>query len=287
VAQVVLPLPSIPFFREMTAGISYTADTREHSMMGQRLELLNIVTTYKDVNRAIWAPLSGVLGQLDSLQISAFQAELLRWRDASNNLFQACDDEAAMSSIPSSTWASLDRLSIPPDPQNFPSVDAAVTAALYNCFMAQTMWLLSITTSTSHPYEIAAYLYTYQNLRIAESLLNSVAAGRLGEDPYLPCEALNLGLSATLYLSARCCYNSTWQHWLAEKLRVIGQEGLFNSEAFATCLDILQSYQHTPRNTLPICQENASPSRSPLGPPVSRIIPTLLPGLDGREFIGY
>jgi hypothetical protein len=253
-----------------------------------RLDLHSIIATHGDVNKSILAPLSGTLSRLGCLQIKAFQAELLRWRDASNSLFPASDDELAVSDDPSSCWAHLEELPIPPRPRYFPSAGAATTAALYYCYMARTMWLLSITTNTNHPYEISAYLYSYQILRIAEGLLSNKASSSGDENRYFPCEALNIGLALTLYLNAQCCYSSVWQQWIVDKLHYIGQEGLFNSEALATCLDMLKTYQHTAQRCyLPDCQDDTWSSRSPLGPPVSRIIPTLLPDLESREFVGY
>jgi hypothetical protein len=285
VMQAVLPLPSNPFFRENAMDI-FRAPTPSDRDEG--LDLHSIIATHPAVNKSIIAPLSGTLSGLGSLQIKAFQAELLRWRDASNSLFHASDDESAESDDPSSCWAHLEELPIPPRPRYFPSASAATTAALYYCYMARTMWLLSITTNTTHPYEISAYLYSYQILRIAEGLLSNKTSRSGDEIGYFPCEALNIGLALILYLSAQCCYSSVWQQWIVDKLHHIGQEGLFNSKTLATCLDMLKTYQHSAQKcNLPHCRDNTGSSRSPLGPPVSRIIPTLVPDLDSREFVGY
>lgn len=207
-----------------------------------------------------------------------------------NSIFEECDDEPAMSSIPDHTWDIINALPIPPRPQYFPSVNAAVTAALYNCFMAHTMWLLSIigSTKTGHSPELSAYLYVYQNIRIAEGLLHNIRDDKVEEDQYFPSEAANIGLLPILYLSAQCCYSATWQQWIVDQLRYIHHEGIFNGEAFATCLDTLRSYQNTPgNNSLSDSQEDVWQSRSPLGPPVSRIIPSLIPDPKGEEFLAY
>jgi hypothetical protein len=149
------------------------------------------------------------------------------------------------------------------------------------------MWLFSITTNTNHPCEISAYLYVYQNLRIAEGLLSGNPKRKVDEERYFPCEALNIGLSSILYLTAQCCYSPTWQQWIVDKLRYIGQEGLFNSLALATCLDMLKAYQHTQKKNVLSDKEDAWQSQSPLGPPISRTIPTVIPEPDGKRFTAY
>ena len=287
VAQLFLPIPGISLFRGTAEDTSRSTQLNNHEEMEQILDLHKIIAHYQDLTRPILIPLNSDVTLLDSVQVNAFQAELRRWRNMSGDLFEDCDEEPIMPSLPSSSWASLDELSIPPRPQYFSSVETAVTVALYNCFMAHTMWLLSITTNTSHPCETLAYSYVYQNIRIAEGLLSSSPNRKVDEERYFPSEALNIGLAPILYLSAQCCYSPAWQQWIVDKLRYIGQEGLFNSEAFATCLSILTSYQKTEKTNVLGDKDDAWQSKSPLGPPVSRVIPTLLPDPDGKQFTGY
>lgn len=287
VVTAFIPLPNISLLGQVIGGISHITEQNGNYEMSQGLELHRIIGAYPDVTISVITPLNGNITRLDSLQVNSFQTELRRWRDSSDDLFQDCDEEPTMPSVPDSSWASLDELPIPPRAQYFSSVETAITVALYNCFMAHSMWLLSITTNTSHPCEISAYLYAYQNLRIAEGLLSSKAERNPDDDRYFQCEALNIGLSLILYLTAQCCYGPAWQQWIVDKLRYISQEGIFNSEAFATCLDMLKSYQHTQKPNVLGDKGNAWWSKSPLGPPASRVIPTLLPDPDGKQFTGY
>ena len=129
---------------------------------------------------------------------------------------------------------------------------------------------------------------SYQNMRIAEGLLHSTRDDKVDESQYFSSQAVNIGLLPILSLSAQCCYSTAWQQWIVDQLHYIRHEGLFNGEAFATCLDTLRSYQNTPENNdLPDFQEDVWQSRSPLGLPVSRIIPTLIPDPKGEEFLAY
>lgn len=287
VTQLILPLPSISLLVEAPDEGNKTTQPNGHGNRSLRLDLHKIISSCQDVTSSIVTPLSGNITQLDSVQANSFQTELRRWREASERLFEECDDEPIIPSVPSSSWASLDELPIPPRPQYFSTVGTAITVGLYNCFMAHTMWLLSITTSASHPCEISAYLYVYQNMRIAEGLLSGNLKTRIGEERYFPAESLNFGLAPILYLTAQCCYSPAWQQWIVDKLRYIGQEGLFNSEALATCLDLLKSYQHTEKYDILSDGDNAWRSRSPLGCPALRIIPTLVPDPDGKQFTAY
>lgn len=272
----------------MSGDLSNATNFGGHIESPELLELHRILATHRDVTQCVVAPLHGSITRLDSQQVNALQTDLRRWRDASDTLFQYCDEEPIMPSAPSSSWASLEGLTIPPRAQYFPSVKAAITVSLYNCFMAHTMWLLSITTNTSsHPCEITAYFYAYQNLRIAEGLLSNNPTRQMNDGRYFSCESLGMGLSPILYLTARCCYSPTWQQWIVEKLRHMGQEGLFNSEALATSLDLLKSYQHTQNTNVLDDQDNVWRSQSPLGPPLSRALPTVLPDPGGRRFIAF
>ena len=70
--------------------------------------------------------------RLEPLQVSALQTELRRWRDASNTLFQYSNEEPIIPSAPSSSWASLKELTIPPCAQCFPSIEAAVMVTLFH-----------------------------------------------------------------------------------------------------------------------------------------------------------
>lgn len=286
VAQLLLPLPNISLLGENTGDISQAKNGSDYDEAQQKLDLPRIITAHRNVTRSIIAPLNGDIGRLDSIQVNAFQTELRRWRGISDHLFQYCDEEPGIPSVPLSSWVSLEELPMPPRPQYFPSVETAITVALYNCFVAHTMWLFSITTDTSHPCEISAYLYVYQNLRIAEGLLSGNPK-RKDEERYFPSESLNIGLSSILYLTAQCCYGPTWQQWIVDKLRYIGQEGLFNSVALATCLDMLKSYQHTQKKNVLSNKGDAWQSQSPLGPPISRTIPTVIPEPDGKRFTAY
>lgn len=285
--QLFLPLPCISLLGEAPGEAAETMQPNGHDNTNLGLDLHKIIASCQEVTSAILTPLSGNITRLDSVQVNSFQTELRRWRDVSDSLFEECDEEPIMPSIPSSSWASLDELPIPPRPQYFSSVETAITVSLYNCFMAHTMWLLSITTNASYPCEISAYLYAYQNMRIAEGLLSSNLKPKMGEERYFSAESLNIGLAPILYLTAQCCYSPAWQQWIVDKLRYIGEEGLFNSEALATCLDLLKSYQHTERADILNDGDSAWRSQSPLGRPASRIIPTLVPDPDGKQFTGY
>ena len=287
VAQLFLPIPGISFLGETIGNTFNDIKLDGNDEMVQILDLHRIIAHYQDVTRSILTPLSGNITRLDSVQVNEFQTELRQWRNVSSDLFEDCDEEPIMPSLPSSSWASLDELPIPPRPQYFSSVETAITVALYNCFMAHTMWLLSITTNTSHPCETLAYLYVYQIIRIAEGLLYSNPDRKRDGERYFSSEALNIGLAPILYLSAQCCYSPAWQQWIVDKLRHIGREGMFNSEAFATCLSMLKSFQDTEKTNVLSENDDVWQSRSPLGPPACRVIPTLLPDPDGSQFTGY
>lgn len=284
VTQIILPSPEC--IASMPRGFDFIDSEFKSTTVSaaqEKQQIINIIYDHPSVNRAIWTPLSQAVDQLDPASITEFQDKLSHWRENASYTFQEYDD------LPQDLdWNTLDDTVIPPVPLRFVSPDAALACALYNFYMSQTMWILSAAIGGDESYEIAAYGYTYQNLRIIESAWDEDKERTIWERFYLPCQAINIGFTPLLYLGANCCYQPTWQAYITEKLHSIGSEGLYDGEAFASCLDLLTLFQNRKeRSSSRKSNPAESSSRSPLGHLETRIIPVLYPDTEGKMFIAY
>lgn len=272
----------------MTPDYSYRAPAT--SALQERHQLYDLICSRGDINRAIWTPLSETAMLVDVATLVDFQNELQRWKDSAVHVFQNYDDSPHTTLTNGFTFESFGELPLPPQPQKIANMDAAMAAALYNCYMGRTMSMLCCATGQDESYEFSAYAYLYQNMRILESVWRDQDQRKIEERQYLACNALKFGFIPLLYLGAQLSYSSPWLQWICGKLRAIGQEGLYNGGAFASALENVSLFQSHVERTRMNSGANFEVVRKPkseLGTPHERIVTILLPDTEGKTFVSY
>lgn len=203
---------------------SFYKGSRHRSISSERVELVQIISRFNHLDNIIWGPWSSKSSRPTSEAPPRFQMDLLYWRANSPLAFESCSESLAI--LPD-CGEPLDELPIPPEPVFFQSTHAALSAALYNNYMACSFAMLS----NGHDPDrnaLCAFHYVYQNLRIAEGL----TAATLQDS-----KNIDINISLLIYLGFRRCYSREWQAWTIQKLRQCGQQGLLDGSAFANALE--------------------------------------------------
>lgn len=288
-AQILVPLPSAHIAGSTgIASPDYGFRMTRNTPTQEKQQLIDLLCAHDTVTRAAWRPLGETSHTVDATALLDYQGELLRWRESATLTFAEYDNTPDTSLTSDIDWSSLQDLPLPPEPQVFDSMDGALAAALYNCHMGRTMMLLYLASNgVQEAYEYASYAYIYQNLRIIAGIWQDSDQRVLDERIYLPCNALKVGFIPLLYMGATYAYSAAWQQWTAAKLHSIGQEGFFSGEAFARCLEALALFQSQAQRTRQTPWSAKLEVRSPLGNPFSRIIPILLPDIEGTSYVAY
>ena len=253
----------------------------------QRLILLRLIAAHNDMDKIVWSSFYGNMEQPRRDRLLSFRAELLLWRQGAVDTFACYEDIApfsagVISDIPASA-ALIRDLSIPPIVMQLPTLETAVTIAYYNCYLACTLSMLASTESTPElrdVRELEAFALTYNNLRLATSVINRMPPS----NPSLPflsspsanwCTNLDPNISIPLFLGARRCFAYPWLDWTISTLRALGRTGLCNGLALANCLTIL--VQVDEHNNDYISNPLFDTEISPLGRLCDRTIPLLMP----------
>lgn len=248
------------------------------SLMLQRL--LDLVADTPDIEDLIWNPLTSHQRLVSPDKIFTFQAELRDWRNNNGQNLPQFESEATVSTLSTFTWKVIDELAMPPRSSSLLSPQISIVAALYNFYMARTMWALSLLEQDSDRYEIYAYLYFYEVMQVAGSLIETPGAPNGRSPSYVPRETLGIGLIPMLYFTGQCSPRPSWLRWTMEKLNQIEQEGLFRGQDFAKSLNGLFTFE--------MCNSIESPLLLDRFPsPAARVIVALIPAEDGRHFAAY
>ncbi|PNP58302.1 hypothetical protein THARTR1_01817 [Trichoderma harzianum] len=250
---------------------SFSQEFGHRSISSERVELVQIISRFNHLDNIIWGPWSSKSSRPTPEALSRFQMDLLYWRANSPLTFESCSESLAI--LPD-CGEPLDELPIPPEPLFFQSSNAAISAALYNNYMACSFSMLS----NGHDPDrnaLCAFHYVYQNLRIAEGL--TTATSRESEN-------IDINMSLLLYLGFRRCYFREWQTWTIQKLRRYGQQGLLDGSAFANTLE--NTYHLQLRAEL---QSNYAlkPTYNTTGLLHSRILPLLQPKDESDRWVAY
>ncbi|KAL6690539.1 hypothetical protein J3F84DRAFT_388870 [Trichoderma pleuroticola] len=250
---------------------SFYKGSGHRSISSERVELFQIISRFNHLDNIIWGPWSSKSSRPTPEALSRFQMDLLYWRANSPLTFESCLESLAI--LPD-CGEPLDELPIPPEPLFFQSSNAAISAALYNNYMACSFSMLS----NGHDLDrnaLCAFHYVYQNLRIAEGL----AAITLQAS-----ENIDINMALLLYLGFRRCYSREWQTWTIQKLRQCGQQGLLDGSAFANTLE--NTYHLQLRAEL---QSNYAlkPTYNTTGLLHSRILPLLQPKDESDRWEAY
>ncbi|KAH8813018.1 hypothetical protein F5884DRAFT_320710 [Xylogone sp. PMI_703] len=294
ICRIVLPFPKVmvsaePLFSSFGARIDMPSlspsslaveSLSSSAVILQRL--LKLGSLDSEIEELIWSPLKPYSQSVPANKIQAFQENLVELKNSCRDLFPS-DAELDISVPDYPTGAALDQLPMPPcQPHTRVSSQMCLTLALYNFYMARTMWALAfLSEDDSEMLELSAYFYFYEQLKYA-SMINAHPEF-FDEDPYLACEAVRIGFIPMLYVTGHCAPKSIWLEWIIERLVQIGQEGLFNAKVYAKSLEVLHTFElgRSPNGSLSNERLDRFPSTA------WRIISVLVPELDGNSYITF
>lgn len=236
-------------------------------------QLLEFSSTDLDLKHLVWCAYAAHYESVPKEKISAFLRSLDNWKECNFAVFENSETQNSFSE-------SLDQYSFPPPCYEKITRSICLPLALYSFYRARLLWALCLLGDEDGKLERDVYFHIYQLLRYVRTALEK-SLESLSDDS-VPSENLRIGFLPLLYLAGRCCPNSNWLRWIIQELGNVGNEGLFNSQAFATTLNVLcQLEEHTMRaSNLPFeCQRFATPRL--------RMIALLIPDIDGRSFEAY
>jgi hypothetical protein len=282
--QISLPLPFVNFpFRTVVSPPS----PRSSRLVGPRTsrqelqQLTDIICAHRRINISIWSSLCSTEETLTYQSLLEFQDSLLEWKAQAICTFQNYDD---FPSLGDST-VSCSSLHIPPNPQLFTSLDAALAAAIFHCYMGRSFCMMSMIAGVSEGCERAAVLHAYHNLRIIQGVETEITSR---ERQLYSRNTVKIGFIPLLFLGAQFCLNSTWRDFTIDKIQSIGQEGLYNGETFARALQSLGQFQaHAQKLDAMHSTSNAQTSRNLEVSVRFNVVAVLIPGTEENSAVAY
>ncbi|KAJ5088911.1 hypothetical protein N7456_012527 [Penicillium angulare] len=287
ICRIVRPFPSplepisLPNAEKSTVNLPFSFfGSVAGSSLAILQQLLEFTSADLDLKHLVWCVYAAHYKTVSKEKVMAFLKALENWR---TNNSSALDDLGSAHFLPSQphfSYQSLAKLEFPPPPYaNLPE-DSCLPLALYTFYRARLLWALCLLGDPNGELELETYFHIYQFLRYTRTAL--IYSSHLTSKGNGLCENLRIGFSPLLYLAGRCCPTPLWIRWIIEELEGIKHEGVFQSKAFATTLDILLSLEH---DNLGIVNPSSFAQR--LVTPGSRIVALFVPGIDGRSYEAY
>ena len=243
-------------------------------------QLLDLASTDIGIKQLLWCPVGSHLRVQPENKLLAFVEKFGEWKASNRILFHKLGLDEMLSHPVNFSFAALDKLPIPPPAHaNLPQ-DYYLVLALYCFYQGRLRWALSIYNPWNNNLELDAYYFLYQLLRFVTTALDSPAAPSQ-EAPPLGCEALKIGLSPILFLAGHFCPKPTWLRWILSELHRVGREGVFNSRAFASSLEVLSTLEKR------VTRYSGEVDIEYFSSPAERIISVLFPDLNGQSYVTY
>ncbi|KAL7823940.1 hypothetical protein V8C26DRAFT_384359 [Trichoderma gracile] len=275
-----VPLPGILLFAK---GQEYS-DTLIGAAMPLSLEFLEDLVEY-GIHDEIWnlAPTqqepSVLLKNVYRLQ------EALRHRISYNiDLYPHLKTDTA-------TLASLEEsgechFPIPPSPFLALSPELCFSGALYNFILARMSWILCLydKSQDAKKLESEAYMYFYQTMRFAATYAvnnsKTLPNNTYSTNVSVTSEELDRSLLPMLYITAQCSAQPSWLRWIAQLMKQIGEQGLFNGFVLSSSLQVFHKMELT-HNVISTDGIERYPS------PALRIVSSLVPETNAQGFVCY
>ncbi|KAI1612854.1 hypothetical protein EDD36DRAFT_247110 [Exophiala viscosa] len=288
VCRIVLPLP-LQLFDERSAcrldpdERRYThaaGKERNGALIAEYMhQLLDIFSAEEYVADLLWSPFVKDVEMIPMDKIKMVQADIEDWK----NRYKDPTLRSVTEQYPSGmSRRDIDGLLTTPHSRLAHTYQSALTGALYHFCMARLMWVMARINEKDEVYELSAYFHVNEIIQLSHFAGKSGDSSGRDQDHWVLGEALEVGFTALLYLSAQCCPSNSWRDAIIHRLRAIGREGLFNGTAFATSLTVLRNFDTGPATVTPY-----PGSSDRLGPPRSRAIPLMFTEKDGHNFILY
>ncbi|KAE8370190.1 hypothetical protein BDV27DRAFT_170781, partial [Aspergillus caelatus] len=242
-------------------------------------QLLDIGSMDGDIKPLIWCPVAAHRKLMPEEKIVGFIKQLKEWKNTNGILFHKLGVDEALSGPVNFDLATLASIPIPPPPHaNLPR-DFCLVLALYVFYRTRLSWALSIYNGGESDLELDAYYFTYQLLRFVTTALDRPQSS--SDDLPFGCEALRVALSPILFLAGQSCPRPTWLRWILFELDRSGREGVCNSKAFASSLEVLSTLEKR------VGREPRQPDVEYFTAPHQRVISVIFPNLNGRGYVTY
>lgn len=266
-----------PMYRsEKISGVlsSHCQESLESSPVHLLQQLLDMGSMDGEIKPLIWCPVAAHRKLMPAQKILAFIGKLNEWRASNSILFHKLGVDEAVSAPVNFSLANLADAPIPPLPHTNLAKEYCLVLAVYIFYQAKLSWALSIYHDGDHSLELDAYYFVYQFLRFVKTALDGPPSP--SQDIPFGCEALRVSLSPMLFLAGQSCPRPTWLRWILFELDRIGREGVCNSKAFASSIEVLSTLEQ---------REEREPRRTGIEyftSPHRRVISVVFPDLDGR-----
>jgi hypothetical protein len=276
-----VPLPGMLLSVGRTMTTNYTAS----SPVDLQRSLFQIVVE-SGVHDEIWS-LSPIQQDSSILldKIYQLQRNLRQWKDLHGHLHSNLEtDRAALASFDNSEGY---HFPIPPSPYLALSPNLCLSGAMFNFLMARIMWTLCLhdRNQDAKKMEAEAYIYFYQTMRFAASHAannnsRTLPTGIYSTDAPVSSEEINHSFLPILYITGQCSPQPSWLRWIAQLMKQIGEQGLFNGFVLSASLKVLHKMELN-HNLLSTDRIERYPN------PALRIISTLIPETNAQGFMCY
>lgn len=218
-------------------------------------------------------------------KIYRLQRNLREWKDTHGHLHPNLEtDAASLSSLDNSEQY---HFPIPPSPYLALPPDLCLTGAMYNLLIARIMWILCLydKSQDAKKMESEANIYFYQTMRFAATHAANNSSKTLpsiiySTDVPVSSEEMDKSFLPILYLTGQCSPQPSWLRWIAQVMKQIGEQGLFNGFVLSASLKVLHRMELS-HNLLPTDRIERYPS------PALRIISMLIPETNAQGFVCY
>ncbi|KAJ5898772.1 hypothetical protein N7495_003516 [Penicillium taxi] len=249
----------------------------ESSSRAMLQQLLDIGSMDAEVKQLIWCPVSVNLRPIPDDKLLTVVDSLKAWKASHAILFHSFEVDESLVDHVNFGFEALDKLTFPPVPHPTLPDDYCLPLALYSLYRVRLLWALSIFNHGESNIELDAYHFLYQLLRFVKTFTGSQSPA--SQDTTLGCEALRIGFPPMLFLAGQSCPKPAWLRWISHELNRVGQEGVFNSKAFASSLDVLSTLEKR------VHRDCGLPGIEHFSCPTSRVISVLFPDMDGRSYL--
>ncbi|PTB69605.1 hypothetical protein BBK36DRAFT_1111079 [Trichoderma citrinoviride] len=175
---------------------------------------------------------------------------------------------------------------IPPSPFLALSSELCFTGALYNFIMARVSWTLCLydKSQDAKKLESEAYMYFYQAMRFAATYAMNTSKTlpntTYSTNTFVTSEELDRSFLPMLYIIGQCSPRPSWLRWIAQLMKQIGEQGLFNGFVLSASLQVFHKMEQS-HNLLSTDGIERYPS------PALRIISTLIPETNAQGFVCF
>ncbi|PVI04058.1 hypothetical protein DM02DRAFT_669420 [Periconia macrospinosa] len=239
--------------------------------------LMDLISEVNQIKQLVWSPIVPYARDTPINVIRGTEERLKAWKNAHLHLIPELDTDSALNSLLIYKWRGF---GFPPPTYTSTTRNTSLASAHFSFYIARMKWARLCLGETTDENQLSAEFYFYEALRHAASHFERFASENETGDPYIPCEALNVGLLPVLHITGLCSPQITWLKWIKELCDQIPQEGVLKGHTFATNLHCLQIFENRR-------QGDVSSPRDHFPNPAERIICQLIPETDGRHFISF